>query len=325
MILSLILSVIFTFGLDCACMILSGGTIGGLVNGYELPGIIVILAGLIFLAGSGKDFCRIFAKPSKLQTLELTQLRRTEKSLDFANKAVFYICLCFILIGGIFFYLNIDYRTSLGPNLATILGSLLYLTFLISIFTALKAKLRTKIISVMAEEAPETDTDKTARPAKAILKTIIQIVIALALIVAMAAAVILFHISNQQQDIAIGPLLFLDFPSFLYIFLTSFILLAISGNFNNFFRAFGATFKKSKLTVSQKNLYENAISSFRQIMIMTGIRGSVIGFTGILYNLQDRSVLGLNMFVAMIPALYAIIICAVLMVVEARLSSLVEE
>lgn len=325
MILSLILSVIFVFGLDCACMNLSGGTIGGLVNGYELPGIIVILAGLIFLAGSGKDFCRIFAKPSKLQTLELTQLRRTEKSLDFANKAVFYICLFFILIGGIFFYLNIDYRTSLGPNLATILGSLLYLTFLISVFTSLKAKFRTKIISVMAEEAPETDTDKTARPAKAILKTIIQIVIALALIVAMAAAVILFHISNQQQDIAIGPLLFLDFPSFLYIFLTSFILLAISGNFKNFFRAFGATFKKSKLTVSQKNLYENAIGSFRQIMIMTGIRGSVIGFTGILYNLQDRSVLGLNMFVAMIPALYAIIICAVLMVVEARLSSLVEE
>ena len=105
MILSLILSVIFAFGLDCACMILSGGTIGGLINGYELPGIIVILAGLIFLAGSGKDFCRIFAKPSKLQTLELTQLRRTEKSLDFANKAVFYICLFFILIGGIFFYL----------------------------------------------------------------------------------------------------------------------------------------------------------------------------------------------------------------------------
>ena len=141
----------------------------------------------------------------------------------------------------------------------------------------------------------------------------------------MAAAVILFHISNQQQDIAIGPLLFLDLPSFLYILLTAFILLGISGNLKNFFRAFGATFKKSKLTVSQKNLYENAINSYRQIMIMTGIRGSVIGFTGILYNLEDRSALGLNMFVAMIPALYAIIICAVLMVVEARVEELIEE
>ena len=324
MILSLILSVIFVFGLDCACMILSGGTIGGLVNGYELPGIIVILAGLIFLAGSGKDFCRIFAKPSKLQTLELTQLRRTEKSLDFANKAVFYICLFFILIGGIFFYLNIDYRTSLGPNLATILGSLLYLTFLISIFTALKAKLKTKIISVM-EEAPVDETNKTTRPVKAIFKTIIQIIIALAVIIAMTIAVILFHISNQQQNFAIGPLMFLDFPSFLYIFLTAFILLGISGNLKNFFRAFGATFKKSKLSVSQKNLYENAFGSFRQIMIMTGIRGSVIGFTGILYNLEDRSALGINMFVAMIPAFYAIIICTVMMVVEARIGELVEE
>ena len=324
MILSLILSVIFAFGLDCACMILSGGTIGGLVNGYELPGIIVILAGLIFLSGSGKDFCRIFAKPSKLQTLELNQLRRTEKSLDFANKAVFYICLFFILIGGIFFYLNIDYRTSLGPNLATILGSLLYLTFLISIFTALKAKLRTKIISVM-EEAPVYETNKTTRPVKALVKTIIQIIIALAVIIAMTIAVILFHISNQQQDVTIRLLIFIDLPSFLYIFLVTFILLAISGNLKNFFRAFGATFKKSKRSVSQKNLYENAIGSFRQIMIMTGIRGSVIGFTGILYNLADRSALGINMFVAMIPAFYAIIICTVLMVVEARLSSLVEE
>ncbi len=324
MILSLILSVIFAFGLDCACMILSGGTIGGLVNGYELPGIIVILAGLIFLAGSGKDFCRIFAKPSKLQTLELPQLRRTEKSLDFANKAVFYICLFFILIGGIFFYLNIDYRTSLGPNLATILGSLLYLTFLISIFTALKAKLRTKIISVM-EEAPVDETNKTIRPAKAIFKTVIQIVIALVVIIAMTIAVTIFHISNQQQDVPIRLLIFIDLPSFLYIFLVTFILLAISGNFKNFFQAFGAVFKKSKISVSQKNLYENAFSSFRQIMIMTGIRGSVIGFTGILYNLADRSALGINMFVAMIPAFYAIIICTVLMVVEARIGELVEE
>lgn len=324
MILSFILSVIFAFGLDCACMILSGGTIGGLVNGYELPGIIVILAGLIFLSGSGKDFCRIFAKPSKLQTLELTQLRKTEKSLDFANKAVFYICLFFILIGGIFFYLNIDYRTSLGPNLATILGSLLYLTFLISIFTALKAKLRTKIISVM-EEAPVDETNKTTRPVKALVKTIIQIIIALAVIIAMTIAVILFHISNQQQDVQIRLLMFIDLPSFLYIFLVTFILLAISGNFKNFLHAFGAVFKKSKISVSQKNLYENAISGFRQIMIMTGIRGSVIGFTGILYNLADRSVLGINMFVAMIPAFYAIIICTVLMVVEARIGELVEE
>ena len=152
MILTLILSVILAFGLDWLCMILSGGTIRGLINGYELPGIIVILAGLIFLSGCGKDFCRIFRGSSSLQKLDLAELRKTEKSLDFANKIIFYICLFFILIGGIFFYLNIDFRTSLGPNLATILASLLYMTFLISIFITLKAKLRSKIINIMAEE-----------------------------------------------------------------------------------------------------------------------------------------------------------------------------
>ena len=325
MILTLIFSVLVTFGLDWLCMILSGGTIRGLINGYELPGIIVILAGLIFLSGCGKDFCRIFRGASSLQKLDLAELRRTEKSLDFANKAVFYICLFFILIGGIFFYLNIDFRTSLGPNLATILGSLLYMSFLISIFITLKAKLRTKIIYVMAEEVPEAGTNKTTRPAKAIIKTIIQIVIALAVIIAMTIAVLIFHVSNEQEAITINPLMFIDLPSFLYIFLVAFILLALSGNLKNFFKAFGAVFKKAKISVSQKNLYENVITSLRQIMIMTGIRGSLIGFTGILFNLNDRSYLGINMFVAMIPALYAIIICAVLVVVEARVGKLIED
>ena len=325
MIFTLILSVILAFGLDWACMILSGGTISGLINGYELPGIIVILAGLIFLSGCGKDFCRIFRGSSSLQKLDLAELRKTEKSLDFANKIVFYICLFFILIGGIFFYLNIDFRTSLGPNLATILGSLLYMSFLISIFITLKAKLRTKIIYVMAEEVPEAGTNKTTRLAKAIIKTIIQIVIALAVIIAMTIAVLIFHVSNEQEAVTINPLMFIDLPSFLYIFLVAFILLALSGNLKNFFKAFGAVFKKAKISVSQKNLYENAIVSLRQIMIMTGIRGSIIGFTGILFNLTNRAALGINMFVAMIPALYAIIICAVLMVFEARVECLIEE
>ena len=325
MIFTLILSVILAFGLDWLCMILSGGTIRGLINGYELPGIIVILAGLIFLSGCGKDFCWIFRGSSSLQKLDLAELRKTEKSLDFANKVVFYICLFFILIGGIFFYLNIDFRTSLGPNLATILASLLYMTFLVSFFITLKAKLRSKIINIMAEEAPGTGGDKPAHQPKEIIKTVLQIVIALAVIIAMTIAVLIFHVSNEQEAVTINPLMFIDLPSFLYIFLAAFILLALSGNLKNFFKAFGAVFKKAKISVSQKSLYENAITSFRQIMIMTGIRGSLIGFTGTLFNLNDRSYLGINMFIAMIPTLYAIIICAVLMVVEARVGKLIED
>ena len=177
----------------------------------------------------------------------------------------------------------------------------------------------------MAEEVPEAGTNKTTRPAKAIIKTIIQIVIALAVIIAMTIAILISHVSNEQEAVTINPLMFIDLPSFLYIFLAAFILLALSGNLKNFFKAFGAVFKKAKISVSQKNLYENAIASLRQIMIMTGIRGSIIGFTGILFNLNDRSYLGINMFVAMIPALYAIIICAALMVVEARVEGLIEE
>ena len=60
MIIQFLLSFLVITGFNVICMLLSGGPSWGLVNGFELPGIIIILALVLFLSGYGKAFCIIF-------------------------------------------------------------------------------------------------------------------------------------------------------------------------------------------------------------------------------------------------------------------------
>ena len=99
----------------------------------------------------------------------------------------------------------------------------------------------------------------------------------------------------------------------------------VSSNLTVFGKALAAVFKNKKITVTEKNLYENAVSTLRQILLFIGIQGTLIGFIGILFNLEDRAALGLSMMVACIVTYYAIIICALLLVVESRIHKLCEE
>ena len=69
MIIQFLLSVLVTFGVDVFCMYCSGGYIEGFINGFEFPGLVLILAGLLFISGYGKDFCRIFSSPGKAKKL----------------------------------------------------------------------------------------------------------------------------------------------------------------------------------------------------------------------------------------------------------------
>ena len=56
MIIQFLLSFVVVTAVDFFCMLLSGGTIECLVNGFELPGIIIILTLVLFLSGYGKSF-----------------------------------------------------------------------------------------------------------------------------------------------------------------------------------------------------------------------------------------------------------------------------
>ena len=323
MIIQILLSFLVITGFNVICMLLSGGPWWGLVNGVELPGIVFILALVLFLSGYGKAFCVIFCSRSKLKKLSLDQLRQSEKSLDFAIRALLYICLFFMLVAASMFYINFDYRTTVGPNLATIIGSLHYMLYLDTILITIKSSLKKQIISFMTEEGEVLPVEKTS--AKKVVLSILKTLCVLVVIIAVTWGVIFSHTANMQDNWKPSLLAFLDLPSVFYLIIGAVPLMLVSANFTVFGKALAAVFKNKKITVSEKNLYENAVSTLRQILLFIGIQGTLIGFISILMNLEDRSVLGLNMMVAAIVTYYAIIVCALLLVVESRIHKLCEE
>ena len=321
MIIELLLSFLILCVTASVCSLTSGGLIWELVDYALLPGILLILALMIFLSGYGKAFVRIFLSAKKLKKTNLAELKKTEASLDYAFKTLVIISIFLMLISGIYFYLNLDKTNTLGVNLATILLSFFYLSFFGMIFITLKGKLRSLIINFMAEENTY-ENDKTTSSGKKLALSIVKIFISLAFIIGLYFLIIYFSTSNLTD---VDPLSFYylrDLPGIIYIFIPSFLLLLVSDNFKSFFRALSYIFKNQKLTVTQKATSINAISTLRIIFFLEGIMATLCGFLGILFNLEDRSVLGINFTLACIPMIYALLLNLILLPVESKISLL---
>ena len=321
MIIELLLSFLILCITATMCSITSGGLIWELVDYALLPGILLILALMIFLSGYGKPFLRIFQSSKKIKNTSLAELKKTEASLDYAFKALGFICVFLMLISGIYFYLNFENTNTLGVNLATILLSFFYLSFLGMIFITLKGKLRSNIIRFMAEENT-CENDKPAASGKKLALSIVKIFVSLAFIIGLFFLIIHFSMANLTDKNPLSFYFLRDLPGIIYIFIPTFLLLLVSDNLNSFFRALSFVAKNQKLSVTQKAISINAISTLRIIILLEGIMTTLGGFIGILFNLEDRSMLGLNFTVACVPMIYALLINLILLPVESKVSLL---
>ena len=321
MIIEILLSFLVLCITASVCSLTSGGLIWELVDYALLPGILLILALMIFLSGYGKDFVRIFQSSRKIKKASLAELKKTEASLDYAFKALGFICTFLMLISGIYFYLNFDKTNTLGVNLAAILLSFFYFSFFGMMFMTLKGKLRRIIINFMAEENA-VENDKPATSGKKLTLSIIKIFVSLVFIIGLYVLIIYFSTANLSNEEPLSFYYLRDLPGIIYIFIPTFLLLLISGNFKSFFRAMNYIIKNQKLSVTQKAISVNAISTLRIIIFLEGIMTTVCGFIGILFNLEDRSMLGINFTIACVPMIYGLLVNLILLPVESKISLL---
>ena len=321
MIIEFLLSFLVLCITASVCSLTSGGLIWELVDYALLPGIVLILAMMIFLSGYGKTFVRIFQTAKKFNNTSLAELKKTEASLDYAFKALVFICVFLMLISGIYFYLNFDKTNTLGINLATILLSLFYLSFFGMLFMILKGKLRRLIINYMAEETT-LENDKPASSKKKLVLSILKILVSLAFIIGLYCLIIYFSTANSSNEEPLSFYYLRDLPGIIYIFVPTFLMLLVSGNFKSFFRAISYLIKNQKLSVTQKAVSLNAISTFRIIIFLEGIMTTVCGFIGILFNLEDRSMLGISFTIACVPMIYGLLVNLILLPVESKVSLL---
>ena len=302
------------------CSLSSGGYIWEFLDPVLLPGIIVILALMLFLSGYGKAFLKIFSTSKKSRETALPGLKKMETALNYAFKALALICFFFMIIAGVYFYLNFFDTKTLGSNLATIFCSLYYLAFFGMIIFTLKGKLRIRIINFMSEEAePE---NKAVLSAKQIISRIAKILITIALIVALYCLIVYCCTANNAEKTYPLITYLFDPPGLLYIFVTSLLLLTISGNFKKFFKALKFAAGNTKLSVSQKSISLNAVHTLQSILLLDGMMCSIGGYMATMVHLEDKNYLGINIFVASVPVIYCLIINLILLPVESKLSLL---
>lgn len=321
MIIQFLFSLVLVFAVSIFCEIVSGGTLPIIFNPALLAEMIGILIVFIFLSGYGKDFCKVFSSRKKFKTFSLEQLKKCEYAVAFVQKTLVYICTFFALVGAIYFYINIDFIQTLGVNLSTVLISIIYLCQFEIILFILNAKIKAQKITVMAEDSQIfSPTEKLS--SKQIILKCAKIIISFAIIVGLSILVILGNTKNESEKFPANFIQFFDIPSIVYLLVMLFPSLALSGNFKTFFRGFKIAFKNQKITVSEKSLYINAIQTARFVLLLTGFACTLIGFMAILCNLQAREWLGLNMYVATIVSIYAIILNVILLPLESKINKL---
>ena len=98
MLIEYTLSFILAGATATICSLTSGGIIWNIVNTSFFPGLLLILAIMIILAGHRKAFLRVLDGPKKFRNYGLKDLKDMELSLSFAFKSLLYICLFYLLL-----------------------------------------------------------------------------------------------------------------------------------------------------------------------------------------------------------------------------------
>lgn len=318
MIIEFLVSLITLSAALTLCSMTSGGFIFEVLEYPLIFGVPAILAIMIYLSGNGKSFLKIFAGTRKIKTADLTELKQMENAVSYAFKNLIYISLFFTLISGIYLYLNFFDTETLGPNLATVLCSIIYLCFFEMILLTLKGKIKNRMINIMAEEEPQKSADKVT--AKKIILRIVKILVCILIIFILYAILINSETENNSQEEPLSFYYLRDLPGLIYTFVPTLILLAVSGNFINFFKAIKYSFKNERLTVTQKSVSVNAIETVRLIFLFEGIMCACCGCMGMLCNLEDAEVLGICFAISCVPFIYGLLMNIILLPVESKVS-----
>ena len=294
----------------------SGGNFAGVIDIPDFLCVFVIFVLCVFISGYGKPFCRIFSSKEKFNGLNLEELKQTDFSLELAGKILLYSALLFPSIGVIYLCYNIsdsNYpRQSLGPNTAILLISLLYTCVFEMIILTLKAKVKKDVILYMAES-----DEINAKVEKTKISLIVKMITGFILLVAVSG----FYITLMGgYSWGVNILNFIiDWPSLLSMILFVLPAVIISGNIKNLFGAFKTLFERRKISITEKNLYLNVIHSVINLNWYAGVTTTLIGWLGILRNLEDARAFLPNVAVSLIPVFHAVLFNFVLLIVKTRI------
>lgn len=325
MILQLLFSFLVILLNAIFCCTVSGGGFGTiLIQNVLILGFLCIIILYSICSGNGKSLVNILSAKKKYKSFSFQELKSTEIAIDFLCKSILYIGISFLIFSCSYFFINIENKETLEKNLSTIILSLFYTIVIELILVTLKSKIKKDQILFMSEE----ETKNQIQDKKSKLSSIIEIFLSTILIFTLFALFIFvsnIENFNQSKYNLNSIFMWLDIPSFIELFVSSFLLLLISGNLKIFFYGIKTVIQDQKISVSQKNLIQNAIKTFRIIIILVALSCTLIGFAAMNKFLNDKSLLGINIHVALIVSFYAVICNLILLPLEIKICKLAED
>lgn len=172
MIMELIIVIGASTFLTYSCTDFAFGLIGGLTRLLDAPTLICILLlslPLLFRKGMGKDFLRaipmqfknhyIFNRKEGKLVLEkkttiysLAQMKRSLDAVEFMQKQILYSGILVVTLPAIFVMSGLDDIAAFGPNVATLLITVLYTVIFELLLLPLQVDIKRRIINYMEEE-----------------------------------------------------------------------------------------------------------------------------------------------------------------------------
>ena len=117
---------------------------------------------------------------------------------------------------------------------------------------------------------------------------------------------------------------FIDLPSIIVILAFSVPMLMASGLVADFIRGFKIMAQKvNTWSLFELKKTEIALKLMIRLLILSGLLGSMIGIVGIASSFTDISKLGPNLAIALLTLLYSILICFILLPVQAKVKAII--
>lgn len=319
MIIEFILSIVFILASVFLSSLTSGGRLSEI---WDILTLIEILA--IFLVSINfKKLKIIFYSKKKFQNVSLSELQAADGVLENAIETLKILCLFFPLIGLIHFFANYNdwpNKTSAGPDLAVIILPFIYYFIFDTFILTLKQKIHNTAILYMAEE-PINEKINIMFPNKKQQEHFQRNVASFTLL---AVGVFIILKTTELTPMGNAPFsFFLDLPSLIIVLLV-FPLLAMAGSFKSFFKSIKFCIYNKKMSITEKLLYKGNMDFLRKIFMNMGICSTLIGWVGMMNNLEDESTLAPNLAVSLISIFYAVLLNLLLYPFERKIDELSE-
>jgi hypothetical protein len=308
---SLAATILISYGINIAA-----GNSFFMLFDFALAGILLLCtAAMLVLSGAMKDFVFIFLPRKKTENVPLEKLKNVKASVDLAVHTQLYSGVFISFVALIFFLYNYDTREYAGPNLAAVLLSPAYALLFMLVMNPVSAGLERRMFSVMAEDRDEEAHSFQKRSLLQKLKGIGTYCVLILFFI--AAFLFTKHVSMKNDKMIPVPF---DVPSFLGLGLWILSALLCSGSLRDFGRALSAAVSGRKPGTGEQPCLAGAVSLVMRVLVAAAGCMTITGIVGMLRNLENKSALVPNMYVALLPVLYALVFCLMLLPVKAFVS-----